>query len=66
MVWEEHLVCQTCEANPTVARLDGKARLVCHCTHVGGEIDPWPIHGFEAYPERWEWVGQGVREVEAE
>ena len=52
----EHLRCTQCEENPTYALIDGEGHLVCHCTHVDGALDPWPLHGFHGRPGEWEYV----------
>lgn len=49
-----HLFCNGCEINPSYALKDGNEVLVCHCTHVDGEIDPLQVHSFESLPEPWE------------
>lgn len=56
----QHLVCTRCDDNPTVARLDDEAHLVCHCSHVGGEIDPMPIGEMELIPDRWTFLKAGA------
>ena len=54
-----HLWCRACSSNVTIARLNTVAHAVCHCTHVGGEIDPVPLGQMAITPDRWEWVRQG-------
>lgn len=51
-----HLRCDECVHIVNVARFDGVAKLVCHCTHVDGEIDPVPLNEMEILPDRWDWV----------
>lgn len=58
MTREHHLRCTACKYLPTVAQIGGNEHLVCHCTHVDGEIDPVQLHGFDTMPDRWEWVPQ--------
>lgn len=53
---EQHLVCSECDDNVTVARTDSQARLVCHCTHVDGPIDPTELSPVVVTPDRWRWV----------
>jgi hypothetical protein len=62
---ETHLRCAGCVVCPTVARIDGVAKLVCHCTHVDGEIEPVDLDAMEVLPDRWEFVphGKGDRHV---
>lgn len=55
----EHLRCQGCDTNPTVARIDGSAVLVCHCTHVDGDLEPVSIAGFAGLPTRWTYERAG-------
>jgi len=52
---ELHLRCETCDDRVGVALLDEGKRLVCHCTHVDGEIAPHDPHGFDPIPSRWEY-----------
>lgn len=54
----DHLRCTSCESNPTYALIAGEGHLVCHCTHVDGTLDPWPVHGFHGHPEPWEFVSE--------
>lgn len=56
---EEHLVCGRCSVIVNVCRLDGVAHLVCHCTHVDGEIAPVEVYQTAALPDRWEWRQNG-------
>lgn len=58
----EHLRCEECVYVVNVSRFDGVAKLVCHCTHVDGEIDPVPVNEMEILPDRWEWVTDGDRD----
>ena len=55
-----HLRCTACASNVTIARLNTVAHAVCHCTHVGGGIDPVPLGQMATLPDRWEWFGQGA------
>ena len=59
---EEHLRCEVCEANPTVARLDGVVTIVCHCTHVDGRIDPVEPGRLliDVLPDGWNYREQGA------
>ena len=53
----EHLYCNQCDDRVGVARLDNVAHLVCHCTHVDGDIRPVELEGPAAMirtPEEWE------------
>lgn len=54
-----HLVCSGCGGNPGVARFDGEARLVCHCTHVDGDLEPVPVNDMAILPDPWEFVSNG-------
>lgn len=56
---ETHLRCTACRSNPTIARLGSEAHVVCHCTHVDGELDPLPVEGAAPLPEPWEFVPHG-------
>ena len=49
----EHLVCIGYDDHPTVVRLDDEAHLVCHCSHVDGELDPMPLGEMELMPDLW-------------
>jgi hypothetical protein len=40
-----HLRCEQCNDRVGVARLDGVAHLVCHCTHVDGDLEPVTLEG---------------------
>lgn len=53
-----HLRCTECDASPSYAIVEGDGVLVCHCTHVDGAFEPWPVHGFEGRPEAWEYVAE--------
>lgn len=55
----EHLCCTRCKDNVTVARFDGVAKVVCHCTHVDSEVDPVPLDDLAELPSDWEFVGPG-------
>lgn len=55
----EHLRCTVCGTNPSYALIGGEGFLVCHCTHVGGTMDPWPVHGFHGHPPEWEYRVEG-------
>lgn len=50
----QHLKCRGCNSNPSYALMNGKGRLVCHCTHDDGDLEPYPVHGFAEQPDRWE------------
>lgn len=52
----EQLKCTRCGSNPSYALFEGEGHLVCHCTHVDGSMDPWPVHGFHGFPSEWEFV----------
>ena len=54
--YEQHLYCHRCKSNPTVARLGGAAVIVCHCTHVDGEIGPLELDEMSVLPDRWEFI----------
>lgn len=56
--WVEHLKCTICGVNPTYALISGDGFLVCHCTHIDGTMEPWPVHGFHVRPEEWEFVSE--------
>lgn len=60
-----HLCCSECDDNVTVAQLDDEPHLVCHCTHVDGEIDPVWLYN-AGLPSRWSWVSEGVSPVPEE
>lgn len=62
---EQHLRCAACAYCPSVAQIDGVTKLVCHCTRVGGAVEPVTIDGFDSLPDRWEFVGTagGDRDV---
>jgi len=51
----EHLWCTACAQSITVARIDGEVALVCHCTHVDGEIDAVSTEETDPAPDRWQW-----------
>lgn len=55
----EHLYCGGCKDNVTVARFDGVAKVVCHCTHVDSDVDPVPLDDFAELPDRWHYGPQG-------
>lgn len=59
---EHHLHCTVCEDRVGVARIDSKARLVCHCTHTNGRISPVPVGPMELIPDSWEWREQDQAE----
>jgi hypothetical protein len=59
----EHLFCTECEAHPTVARIDGWNSVVCHCTHVDGDLDARPLHKMGMLPEPWEFRETGGEET---
>jgi hypothetical protein len=40
-----HLHCTQCNDRVGVARLDSVAHLVCHCTHVDGDLKPVKLEG---------------------
>lgn len=53
---ETHLRCSECVYCPTVARINGVAKIVCHCTHTDGEIEPVEVDDMAILPDRWEFV----------
>lgn len=55
-----HLWCKGCDEQPTYALIDGNGVLVCHCTHVDGELEPVQVHGFHGHPSRWEYRRTGA------
>jgi len=55
MTDEKHLWCAVCEGRVGVAQLDGHAKLVCHCTHVDGRIEPVDLDVLSVLPEGWEY-----------
>ena len=54
--YEQHLYCRRCKANPSVARLGGAAVIVCHCTHVDGEIGPLELDEMSVLSDRWDFI----------
>lgn len=58
-----HLYCEGCESNPTYAQIGGDECLICHCTHVDGELDPLPVHGFDTMPDCWEFKTEVTHRV---
>lgn len=56
----EHLRCRACDHNISVARIRGDVALVCHCTHVDGEIDSVSTEETDSAPDRWKWIKEGA------
>ena len=54
-----HLHCDRCGDQPTVARIDGQTKLVCHCTHVDGPYTPVGIRATAILPLDWYWEENG-------
>jgi len=69
MTDEQHLYCTECEARVGVARLDRVAHLVCHCTHVDGDLRPVTLKGpgvMVRQRDRWEYRPHGGRDTDKE
>ena len=52
----EDLVCTACDTNPTIARRDGRATIVCHCSHDDGPLNGVPLNSMALLPDPWEYV----------
>lgn len=55
----KHLVCSACNDGPRVARFGDVAKLVCHCTHVDGDLDPVTINEMAILPDPWSYETNG-------
>jgi len=55
----EHLRCDECVYVVNISRFNGVPKLVCHCTHADGEIEPVDVDEMAVLPDRWEWIPGG-------
>lgn len=60
----EHLVCTQCDDNPTIARRNGRATVIFHCTHDDGPLDGVPLNSMALLPDPWEYVATDGGRVE--
>ena len=60
----QHLVCSACNDGPRVARFGEVAKLVCHCTHVDGYLEPVPINEMAVLPDPWSYGTNGQTATE--
>ena len=62
----KHLVCSQCNDGVRVARFGDQANLVCHCTHVDGDLDAVPINEMALLPDPWSYETNGKAATEEE